>query len=98
MNSLASTKYARRLLMALAAIATILLMAACGSNNGPTPSAGGFTNSNLKGTYVLAVSGTDVDNAGDVAFFAIVGTIAADGNGNITGGTVDINDLNLPSP
>ncbi len=98
MNPLASTKYARRLLMALAAISGILLAVGCGSSS-PTavpPPSGGFSDSNLKGTYVLSISGTDVNvSAGTESFFAIVGTITADGNGNITGGTVDINDPDI---
>ncbi|MGA2456872.1 MAG: hypothetical protein ABSF85_04840 [Terriglobales bacterium] len=100
MNPLAYTKCAGRLLMALAAIASILLLASCGSSSSsgpPAPNNQGFNNSNLKGTYVFSISGTDI-RSGNESFFAFVGTIAADGNGNITGGTVDINDANLPSP
>ncbi len=99
MNPLASTKLAGRLLMALAAIASIFLTAGCGSSNSPgTPNSNGFSDSNLSGTYVLAVSGTDI-NASSASFFAIVGTIQADGKGNIKGSTtVDINDVNLGSP
>ena len=97
MNPLAYTKCAGRLLMALAAIASILLLASCGSSSSsgpPAPNNQGFNNSNLKGTYVFSISGTDI-RSGNESFFAFVGTIAADGNGNITGGTVDINDANL---
>ncbi len=92
MNPLACTKRAGRLLMALAAITSILLMAACGSSSsGPATNPVGFTNASLSGTYVISMSGTDVNSAGDVVPFAIVGTIAANGKGGITG-TVDIND------
>jgi len=96
MNPLAATKCARRLLIALTAIASVLLLASCGSSSSglPTPNRGGFNNSNLNGTYVLSVSGTDFRSGGG-SFFAIVGTITADGKGNITGGTVDINNANL---
>ncbi|HLM82032.1 MAG TPA: hypothetical protein VK302_15610 [Terriglobales bacterium] len=98
MNPLAATKCAGRLLMALTAIASTLLIASCGSSSSaPTPNIGGFNNGSLNGTYVLSVSGTDFRSGGG-SFFAIVGTIKADGKGNITGGTVDINDANLPSP
>jgi hypothetical protein len=80
--------------MALAAMTSIVLMAACGSGGGiGRPNPGGFSDSNLSGTYVLSISGTDLTGIG--SFFAIVGTITADGKGNITGGTVDINDLAL---
>src|SRR5208282_1522679 len=100
MNPHACTKRAGRLLMALAAISSILLMAACGSGSSlAVPNPGGFTNSNLKGTYVISIAGTDVNLAAETeSFFAIVGTISTDGSGNITGGTVDINDANLGAP
>jgi len=99
MNPLASYQCARRLLMALAAISSIVLAVGCGGSSGPTPNNNGFSNSSLSGTYVLAVSGTDVNaKAASESFFAIVGTITADGNGNITGGTVDINDPDLGTP
>ena len=100
MNPLASTKCAGRLLMALAAISSIILMAACGSGGAPAiPNPVGFSNSNLKGTYVISIAGTDVNlTAQTESFFAIVGTMSADGNGNISGGTVDINDVNLGAP
>jgi hypothetical protein len=97
MNPLASPKCARRLLTALATISGIFFTVACGSGNPITPPNNqGFSNSNFTGTYVLSVSGTDVNlNANTESFFAIVGTITADGMGNITGGTVDINDPNI---
>ena len=96
MNPLGATKYARRLLMALTAIASILLLASCGSSSSllrPNPQ--GFNDGSLTGTYVISISGTDVNtstNPAPIVPFAIVGTITADGNGNIKGGTVDIND------
>ena len=95
MNPLGATKYARRLLMALTAIASVLLIASCGSSSSaPTPNRGSFNDGSLNGTYVLSVSGTDFRSGGR-SFFAIVGTIKTDGKGNITGGTVDINNANL---
>jgi len=97
MNRLAATKYAGRLLMTLAAITGILLLGSCGSSGSlPTPNTGSFNNSDLNGIYVLSISGTDLHTStGTESFFAVVGTITADGNGNIKGGTVDINDANL---
>jgi hypothetical protein len=84
MNSLASTKFARRVLMALAAVSGIFLAVGCGSSSGiGTPNPTGFGNSNLSGTYDFAVSGTDITSTSE-SFFAITGTIAADGKGNIT--------------
>jgi hypothetical protein len=96
MNSLVSSKFAGRVLMSLAAISAIIFSVACGSNSSAPSNPVGFSNSSLNGTYVVSMSGTDVNlNAQTISFFAIVGAITADGNGNITGGTVDINDLNL---
>ncbi len=99
MNPLASYKCAGRLLMALAAMTSILLIAGCSSSSiVPPTNSNGFSNSSLSGTYVLSISGTDVNTkAGTESFFAIVGTITADGKSKITG-TVDINDPNLGSP
>jgi hypothetical protein len=80
----------------LLALSTLSLLVGCGSSS-PTaqaPPSGGFSKSNFKGTYVFSISGTDA-NSSTESFFSMVGTIAADGNGNITGGTVDINDPNI---
>ncbi len=81
------------------ALLSLVLLAGCGSNNNVTVNKNGYANSDFSGTYVFSFSGTDVNvSAQTESFFAIAGTITADGNGNITGGTVDINDANLPSP
>ena len=48
-----------------------------------------FNNSTLKGNYIFSLSGIDVNGA---AFYA-VGAVMADGNGNITGGEEDLNDV-----
>jgi hypothetical protein len=78
------------------AIVSLALLVACGNNGAPKPNKNGYTNSDLNGTYVISFSGSDVNlNTQTESFFAIAGTISADGNGNITGGTVDINDANL---
>lgn len=97
MNPHASYKCAVRLLMALAAMASVLLISGCGGNSSstPPPNQSGFGTSSLNGTYVISVSGTDVSTTtgtAEVVPFAIVGTIVANGTGGITGGTVDIND------
>jgi hypothetical protein len=83
----------------LLALSTLSLLIGCGNNNNiapiPPPS-GSFSNSNLKGTYVFSVSGTDVGTEnGTVAGYGIVGAITADGGGKITGGTIDIVDGQL---
>jgi hypothetical protein len=95
MNPHASHKCAVRLLTALAAMASILLIAGCGSSSSsaPPPNQSGFSTSSLSGTYVISITGTDVNaTTNDIVPFAIVGTIVANGKGGITGGTVDIND------
>lgn len=77
----------------LIALSALTFLVACGGGGGtitkpvPPPS-GGFSNSNLNGTYVFSVSGTDANGAP----YAIVGTFTANGSGGITGGTLDIND------
>jgi hypothetical protein len=97
MNPHASTKRAGRALMALAAMSSILLIAGCGSNSSstPPPNQSGFSTSSLNGTYVISISGTDVNvttSTPEVVPFALVGTIVANGGGGIKGGTVDISD------
>ncbi len=83
----------------LLALSTLLFLAACGSNGSSpatpvAPPSGAFSNSNLNGTYVFSISGTDQANG---APYAIVGTLTANGSGGngkggITAGTFDIND------
>lgn len=65
----------------------LAVLAGCGSssNTATPPPTGGFTNSNLKGTYVFSFSGTDAVNG---AFFTMVGSMTADGSGGISSGTV----------
>ncbi|MGB8012993.1 MAG: hypothetical protein WCF68_15375 [Terriglobales bacterium] len=93
MNPLASPKCAARLLMALAAIATILSAVGCGSSSSsPAPNPGGFSNTSLNGTYVISISGTDINNSSQIVPFSIVGTITTVGGGTFTGGTIDVND------
>ncbi|HLV87015.1 MAG TPA: hypothetical protein VKV39_08575 [Candidatus Sulfotelmatobacter sp.] len=70
----------------------LVLLAGCGGSGSNTPVAppgGGFSNSNLSGTYVFSFSGTDTVNQ---IFFTAAGTFTADGNGGISAGTIDIND------
>src|SRR5258708_10111527 len=79
------------------ALSTLALLLACGGYSSPKvvpPPSGGFSHSNFKGTYVISIAGTDA-NSTTQSFFAIVGTIAADGSGNITGRTVELNDPNI---
>ena len=72
-------------------VCSLVVLAGCGgsSYNGSTPPpTGSFSNSDLNGTYVFSVTGSDVN----FAFLTMVGTLTANGSGGITGGTVDIND------
>lgn len=48
-----------------------------------------FSNSSLKGNYIFSLGGIDSSGA---AFYA-AGAVTADGNGNITGGEEDLNDV-----
>jgi hypothetical protein len=48
-----------------------------------------FNNSSLKGNYIFSLSGIDGNG---FAFYA-AGAVTADGNGNITGGEEDLNDI-----
>jgi hypothetical protein len=80
-------------------LSTLALLAGCGNGSGITnpvaPPGGGFSKSDLNGTYVFSVSGTDNFNGAPIA---VVGTLSANGSGGITGGTMDINDPNFTAP
>src|SRR5271169_6591435 len=70
---------------------SLAILAGCGGSGGAKiipPPGGSFSKSNLNGTYVFSVTGTDQG----AAPYAIVGAFTADGNGGIKGGTLDIND------
>jgi hypothetical protein len=78
----------------LVALSTLMFLAACGNSGsspaiGTAPPTGAFSASNLNGSYVFSVSGTDTNDAP----YAMAGVITANGNGGITGGAIDINDL-----
>ena len=76
----------------------LAVLAGCGGTSAPKatpPPSGSFSNSNLNGTYVFSVAGSD--SGGN--YMATVGTFIADGKGNISGGTLDFNDnATGPSP
>jgi hypothetical protein len=85
---------ARNGIVLLLALSTLTLLVGCGSSNNSNvvpPPSGSFSASDLNGTYVFSVSGTDADDAP----YALVGAFTANGkggSGGITGGTIDITD------
>lgn len=85
-----------RVSLSIVASLSLAFLIACGSSskNVTPPPSGGFSNSNLNGTYVFSVSGLDLNGAP----YAIVGTFTANGQGGngtggITAGTVDTSDV-----
>jgi hypothetical protein len=77
----------RNRLILPAVLSSLAILAACGggsSSNPPVnpPPSGGFSNSNLNGTYVFSVTGTANDATSD--FVTIMGVFTADGKGNIS--------------
>jgi len=88
----------RNALVLFLALSTMSLLVGCGSSsNTPTPPpTGGFNNASLSGTYVFSFSGTDVtpdQGAPDESFFAVAGTLVANGSGSFSSGSLlDLND------
>jgi hypothetical protein len=81
----------KKALVLISALSMLLFLAACGGSSPKVvpPPSGGFSNSNLNGTYVFSVSGSDVVNG---TFFAAIGTLVANGSGGLTGGSFDFID------
>jgi hypothetical protein len=88
----------RKILLTLISLVALAALVACGGGSSsnttsipPSPSGGNpgsFSNASFAGTYVFSVNGVATGNS-----FATVGTITADGNGNITSGIRDtVND------
>lgn len=98
MNLLAPTRCAQRVLMSLAAIASLFLTTSCGSNsNSIPPLGGGFTKSSLKGQYVISQTGVGVNQAGTAAAaFSETIVFMADGNGAITATVDDFDQQGVP--
>jgi len=72
----------------------LAFLGACGSGSNPVaPPTGGFTRSNLNGTYVFSTTG--FDSSESPSLLAAAGTFAANGSGSITAGTVDVNGGNV---
>jgi len=85
MNTLASSKCVKRVLLPVAAIVGVLFTAACGSGSGRiTPLGGTFSRASLKGQYVIVQTGTGVNTAGTSADpFSETLVFNADGAGNL---------------
>ena len=88
MNPLASSKCAKGLFAALAAISGLFLLGGCGSSSIATPNQAGFSVSNVNGTYVFATEGADSGGG----FLGLTGAFTADGQGNVKAGTMDVID------
>ncbi|HWY22924.1 MAG TPA: hypothetical protein VNX26_16980 [Candidatus Acidoferrum sp.] len=76
------------------ALSTLALLLACGGYSSPKvqpPPSGGFSNSNLNGTYVFSSTGSDFNGG----FLATAGALVANGSGTITGGTMDLVGTNV---
>ncbi|MGA7446852.1 MAG: hypothetical protein WBQ43_22940 [Terriglobales bacterium] len=75
-----------RLLMALAAIASMLLAVGCGNNNigFVAPLGGNFSKSSLSGTYVMRQTGYFANQAGNAVAFSETTIFSANGNGLLT--------------
>src|ERR1700686_3533731 len=99
MNPLASSKCARRVLMALAAISGIFLTAGCGSSGIIHSLGGGFSKSSLKGQYVISQTGVGVNQAGTASDpFSETIVFSADGSGNLTATCDDFDQVGGPFP
>jgi hypothetical protein len=73
-------------------VQTDLNAAASGAFNLQTPS--NFTAAAVSGNYIVDLAGVAFSSSNTVAPITTIGQITADGNGNITGGTIDVKDGN----
>jgi fibronectin-binding autotransporter adhesin len=91
-------KFEAFIIAMLSALGASTTLAGCGGGVGqPTPPPGGsFSNSSLNGTYIVSFFGYDDTNRNE-SFFAVLGTVTANGSGGFTGGTIDIDDPALGS-
>jgi hypothetical protein len=84
----------------MSVLAALAVLAGCSSTNkAAPPPTGGFSNTNLSGTYVFSTAGTDSSTTAP-EFITMAGTFTACGctGGTISAGVVDVNDPNLPAP
>jgi hypothetical protein len=80
-------------------LSTLALLVGCGSssNKAVAPPSGGFSDSDLSGTYVFSFVGADITDSqvtGTASIMAAAGTLTADGKGGLTG-TIDLDDPEL---
>jgi hypothetical protein len=84
----------RRICFAVALSVLAFCMAACSSKVTPTPPSGPFSNSSLNGQYAFSLTGVNINGA----YFARIGSFAADGTGSITSGLQDVLNLTTGQP
>jgi hypothetical protein len=97
MNRLPTSKCARRVLVALAVMASVALIVGCGSSGLIHSLGGGFSKSSLKGQYVISQTGTGVNQAGTgVNPFSETIVFTADGSGNVTVTVDDFDQVGGP--
>src|SRR5277367_2593317 len=91
--------------VALVMLSAFTALTGCGGSSGsqttvitpPPPPPPVVVPSSLSGTYVVSFSGTETNSkAGTWTPFAVLGTLTADGKGNLAG-VIDLNDLDLTS-
>jgi hypothetical protein len=84
----------KRLLLSGVLVLAGFTVACSGGSIAPAPPpTGGFTNSNLKGSYTFSMSGADAGGGPSVgAPVSRIGSFTADGNGAITAGLYDVNE------
>ncbi len=76
-----------------AAVFSLAFLAACGGGGPANPGTGaaGFTNASFTGRYVFTMMGQCASVCSSTSVIRSVGYLVADGNGNITAGSWDLN-------
>lgn len=87
----------KRLLFSLTSAAALLSAACSGGGSGvqPPPPVGKYSNASLNGQYAFVTSGEVFTGGFSANPLARVGSFTADGQGNITGGIEDINEVSV---
>jgi hypothetical protein len=78
----------KRFSLFLALAVALVIITGCGGGSSLSfpPPVGSFTNANLSGPFAFSYTGSDASG-----FLAVAGSFVADGAGNLTSGTQDIN-------